>query len=96
MTSAIEFHDVDILFSREQGRSGAKALREALSKLDQGLERAARAEGGLPGLLARRRDQVDHRRQSQQIAEQWRPSPRPMRHSFSTPTYLKSHSSNPS
>jgi glycine betaine/proline transport system ATP-binding protein len=35
-TSAIEFHDVDILFAREPGRAGAKALREALARLDAG------------------------------------------------------------
>jgi glycine betaine/proline transport system ATP-binding protein len=40
MNSAIEFHDVDILFARASGRAGAKALREALAKLDAGLDRA--------------------------------------------------------
>jgi glycine betaine/proline transport system ATP-binding protein len=40
MNSAIEFHDVDILFARESGRAGAKALREALAKLDAGLDRS--------------------------------------------------------
>ncbi|MFO1467456.1 MAG: ATP-binding cassette domain-containing protein [Steroidobacteraceae bacterium] len=40
MPSAIEFHDVDILFSREPGRAGARAIREALAKLDAGATRA--------------------------------------------------------
>ncbi len=34
--TAIEFHDVDILFAREPGRAGAKAVREALARLDAG------------------------------------------------------------
>jgi len=40
MNSAVEFHDVDILFARASGRAGARALREALSKLDAGADRA--------------------------------------------------------
>jgi glycine betaine/proline transport system ATP-binding protein len=40
MTSAVEFKDVDILFSRHPGRDGRKALREALALLDAGGTRA--------------------------------------------------------
>jgi len=40
MSNAIEFHDVDILFARAGGRAGARALREALAKLDAGANRA--------------------------------------------------------
>ena len=36
MNTALEFRDVDILFSRERGRKGAKALRDALARLDAG------------------------------------------------------------
>lgn len=36
MSAAIEFKDVDILFARQPGRAGAKALREALALLDAG------------------------------------------------------------
>ncbi|MBS0611583.1 MAG: ATP-binding cassette domain-containing protein [Proteobacteria bacterium] len=39
MSNAIEFHDVDILFAREGGRAGARALREALARLDAGANR---------------------------------------------------------
>ncbi len=40
MNSAIEFHDVDILFPRQDGRAGAKALREAQTRLDAGATRS--------------------------------------------------------
>ena len=36
MSAAIEFRDVDILFPRERGRQGARALAAALAKLDAG------------------------------------------------------------
>ena len=39
MSTAIEFRSVDILFSREQGRKGAKATRAALERLDAGATR---------------------------------------------------------
>jgi glycine betaine/proline transport system ATP-binding protein len=44
MNSAIEFKDVDILFAREPGRDGRKAIREALVALDAGGTRAAISE----------------------------------------------------
>ena len=40
MNSAIEFHDVDILFARQGGRAGARALREAQARLDAGATRS--------------------------------------------------------
>jgi glycine betaine/proline transport system ATP-binding protein len=36
MNSAIEFKDVDILFARDKGRDGRKAMRDALAMLDAG------------------------------------------------------------
>ncbi|HEX9707449.1 MAG TPA: choline ABC transporter ATP-binding protein [Steroidobacteraceae bacterium] len=39
MSAALEFRNVDILFSREQGRKGARAIRDALSRLDAGAAR---------------------------------------------------------
>jgi glycine betaine/proline transport system ATP-binding protein len=36
MNAALEFRNVDILFSREQGRKGARAIRDALARLDAG------------------------------------------------------------
>jgi glycine betaine/proline transport system ATP-binding protein len=36
MTAAVEFQDVDILFARQPGREGRKAIREALAALDAG------------------------------------------------------------
>ena len=39
MNAALEFRDVDILFSREQGRKGARAIRDALARLDAGATR---------------------------------------------------------
>jgi glycine betaine/proline transport system ATP-binding protein len=39
MNSAVEFHAVDILFSRRPGRAGARALRDAMAALDQGATR---------------------------------------------------------
>ncbi len=39
MNSAVEFHAVDILFSRRPGRAGARALRDALEALDKGATR---------------------------------------------------------
>jgi len=44
MNSAIEFKDVDILFAREPGRDGRRAIREALVALDAGGTRAAISE----------------------------------------------------
>jgi glycine betaine/proline transport system ATP-binding protein len=35
-SAAVEFQNVDILFARQQGRDGRKAIREALSALDAG------------------------------------------------------------
>jgi glycine betaine/proline transport system ATP-binding protein len=39
MNAALEFQDVDILFSREQGRKGARSIRDALARLDAGSSR---------------------------------------------------------
>ncbi len=39
MNAALEFQDVDILFSREQGRKNARAIRDALARLDAGATR---------------------------------------------------------
>ncbi|MGH8197285.1 MAG: choline ABC transporter ATP-binding protein [Steroidobacteraceae bacterium] len=39
MNAALEFRNVDILFSREQGRQGARAIRDALARLDAGAAR---------------------------------------------------------
>jgi glycine betaine/proline transport system ATP-binding protein len=39
MNAALEFRGVDILFSREQGRKGARAIRDALARLDAGATR---------------------------------------------------------
>jgi glycine betaine/proline transport system ATP-binding protein len=39
MNAALEFRDVDILFAREQGRKGARAIRDALERLDAGATR---------------------------------------------------------
>jgi len=39
MNAAIEFKDVDILFSRQPGRKGARALKDALARLDAGARR---------------------------------------------------------
>jgi glycine betaine/proline transport system ATP-binding protein len=39
MTAAVEFEQVDILFARQQGRSGRGALRDALAALDGGATR---------------------------------------------------------
>ncbi len=39
MTAALEFRDVDILFSREQGRKNTRAIRDALARLDAGATR---------------------------------------------------------
>ena len=39
MNAALEFQDVDILFCREQGRKGARAIRDALARLDAGSSR---------------------------------------------------------
>jgi glycine betaine/proline transport system ATP-binding protein len=39
MSAALTFENVDILFSREQGRKGARAIQEALAKLDAGSSR---------------------------------------------------------
>jgi len=36
MNAAVEFQDVDILFARQLGRDGRKAIREALAALDAG------------------------------------------------------------
>ncbi len=36
MNAALEFKEVDILFSREQGRKGARAIQDALARLDAG------------------------------------------------------------
>jgi glycine betaine/proline transport system ATP-binding protein len=44
MKSAVEFQNVDILFARETGRAGRKAIREALAALDAGGTRAAISE----------------------------------------------------
>jgi glycine betaine/proline transport system ATP-binding protein len=44
MNAAIEFQDVDILFAREPGRDGRRAIREALAALDAGGTRAAISE----------------------------------------------------
>jgi len=40
MTSAVEFHDVDILFTPRGGRAGARVMRTALARLDAGATRA--------------------------------------------------------
>jgi glycine betaine/proline transport system ATP-binding protein len=39
MSAALEFKDVDILFSREQGRKGARSIQVALAQLDAGKTR---------------------------------------------------------
>jgi glycine betaine/proline transport system ATP-binding protein len=39
MKAALEFRDVDILFAREPGRKGARAIRDALERLDAGAAR---------------------------------------------------------
>lgn len=39
MNAALEFRNVDILFSREHGRKGARAMRDALARLDAGATR---------------------------------------------------------
>jgi glycine betaine/proline transport system ATP-binding protein len=39
MSAALEFKEVDILFSREQGRKGARAIQDALGQLDAGKTR---------------------------------------------------------
>jgi len=39
MNAALEFRDVDILFSREQGRKNARSIRDALARLDAGATR---------------------------------------------------------
>ena len=39
MNAAIEFKDVDILFPRERGRKGERALQQALARLDAGESR---------------------------------------------------------
>ena len=44
MKSAVEFQNVDILFARESGRDGRKAIREALAALDAGGTRTAISE----------------------------------------------------
>jgi len=41
--SALEFRDVDILFPRERGRAGERALQAALARLDAGATREALA-----------------------------------------------------
>jgi glycine betaine/proline transport system ATP-binding protein len=44
MKSAVEFQNVDILFARQPGRDGRKAIREALAALDAGGTRTAISE----------------------------------------------------
>ena len=39
MNAAIEFRGVDILFPRERGRKGERAMQEALTRLDAGATR---------------------------------------------------------
>ena len=39
MSAAVEFKDVDILFPRERGRKGERALQQALTRLDAGESR---------------------------------------------------------
>ncbi len=39
MNAAVEFRNVDILFSREQGRRGVRAIGDALARLDAGAAR---------------------------------------------------------
>ena len=39
MNAAVEFRNVDILFSREQGRRGVRAIGDALTRLDAGAAR---------------------------------------------------------
>lgn len=39
MSAALEFKDVDILFAREKGRKGARAIQDALAQLDAGKAR---------------------------------------------------------
>ena len=36
MTAAVEFQNVDILFARQPGRDGRKAIKEAVAALDAG------------------------------------------------------------
>ncbi len=48
MTTALEFQNVDILFSRERGRDGRTRIRRALESLDAGQSRAEiQAENGV-------------------------------------------------
>jgi glycine betaine/proline transport system ATP-binding protein len=44
MSAAVEFKEVDILFARESGRKGRKAIGEALARLDAGGTRAEISE----------------------------------------------------
>ena len=44
MSAALEFRDVDILFPREHGRKGERALTAALAMLDAGATREQIAE----------------------------------------------------
>lgn len=37
--NAIEFRDVDILFARDRGRRGERALADAIARLDGGASR---------------------------------------------------------
>ena len=41
MSAALEFQSVDILFCREQGIKSARAIRDALARLDAGETRDA-------------------------------------------------------
>ena len=45
MNDALEFRNVDILFSRETGRKGSQAIRDALTRLDAGASREEVAAG---------------------------------------------------
>jgi glycine betaine/proline transport system ATP-binding protein len=44
MSAAVEFQEVDILFARQSGRAGRKAISEALARLDAGGTRAEISE----------------------------------------------------
>jgi glycine betaine/proline transport system ATP-binding protein len=44
MSAAVEFKEVDILFARQSGRAGRKAISEALARLDAGGTRAEISE----------------------------------------------------
>jgi len=44
MSAAVEFKDVDILFARQAGRAGSRAIDEALARLDAGGTRAEISE----------------------------------------------------